>query len=175
MKIWDGRSDTRPDPSVRSGPDAADWKTITGELQETQKFVSNLAENVGIMPGLQKEISDRAAQIRKLGAELGKLTPPSDLWITIKTLGIELDALRGIYTHAAEVLETVQLLQQQILNLGRRIDSHIDDTSRWQRSMDNKVQTQQRVNEERVGTRLKALEDQLGVVSLALGMKSFGA
>jgi len=175
MLIWDGSSNTRPDPTVQKGPDGSDWKRITCELQATQKFVANLAENVNVMPNLLEEITARSTQIQKLQTQISLLTAPKDLRILVKTLSAKMLDLSSIYSHAAEVLETVQLLQRQILNLGRRVDLHMEETKRWQVSMENRSQTWQRANEDRWNKRLQAVEEQLGAVSLALGMKSFGA
>jgi hypothetical protein len=42
--IWDGSSETRPDPSVLREPDAYDYRRIVRELQETQETVIEAIE-----------------------------------------------------------------------------------------------------------------------------------
>lgn len=42
--IWDGSSETRPDPNVLREPDAYDYRRIVRELQETQETVIEAIE-----------------------------------------------------------------------------------------------------------------------------------
>jgi hypothetical protein len=41
IAVWDGRSSTRPDPSVYRAPDAADWQQVVEEVQKTQQGAAN--------------------------------------------------------------------------------------------------------------------------------------
>jgi pimeloyl-CoA synthetase len=173
MKIWDGTSATRSDTLVRKGPDGEDWKTITKELQATQKFLISLvgAED---LPDIVVEIKKLHNQILTLQVATGKLTVPEDVKTTVVEISAKIDKLHNIYAHAAEVLQTVNLLQCQLLNLGKRIDSHTEKTSRKHTSLENRVAAWQRASEGRWNERLDKAEEQLGAISLALGLKKFG-
>ena len=174
MKIWDGTSETRDDPSVRKRPDGHDWRTITAELKATQQFVVSLAANANDMPNLVEDVKARQEQLESVQESISKLTVPDDLKVQIEELKGELEKLRSIYAHASEVLQTVRFLQGQLLNLNKRIDNHAEDTDQKIASLENRVAHWQRVNEERWSTRLDNAEEQLGAVALALGMKKFG-
>ncbi len=174
MKVWDGTSPTRPDPLVRKGPDGVDWKTITDELQKLQTFVSNLSENAQEMPNVVKEVRKRARQISNLKSQIADLTAPEDMMKRIILMGEEMEALRSVYVHAGEVLQTVHLLQRQLLNLSARIDNHVGDNKTKRIAFENKVANWQRVNEARTEERLTKLEKDSGSLSLALGLKQFG-
>ena len=34
--VWDGTSGTRPDATVKRGPDGTDWRTLVGEVRALQ-------------------------------------------------------------------------------------------------------------------------------------------
>lgn len=174
MKIWNGLSATREDALIRKGPDGEDWKTITRQLQATQEFIVNLAVNADAMPDLVNDIKAKQRDLGSLQASIAKLTVPEDVMKRVDQLEDQMTKLRDIYSHAAEVLQTVNLLQRQLLNLGRRIDDHIEKSSRKQVAFENRVANWQRANEERWNIRLDKAEEQLGAVSLALGLKQFG-
>lgn len=174
MKIWDGTSESRSDPQVRKRPDGHDWKTITQELCNTQKFVVSLAANADDMPNLVEDIKARQRQLESVQDSISKLTVPDDLKIQIDGLQSDMETLRSIYVHASEVLETVRFLQRQLLNLNRRIDEHSAETDKRLTAFENRVAHWQRVMEERWSTRLDKAEDQLGAIALALNLKKFG-
>lgn len=175
MKVWDGTSVTRSDTLIRKGPDGNDWHTITQQLQATQEFVANLAVNADAMPNLVQEIEAKQENLQVLQDAIAKLTVPEDVEAHVDSLEKEMKELRNVYQHAAEVLQTVNMLQQQLLNLGRRIDEHIEETDRKQVSLENRIASWQRKNEALWIKRLEKAEDQIGAVSLALGLKTFGA
>jgi conjugal transfer/entry exclusion protein len=174
MKVWDGTSGTRIDPLVRKGPDGDDWRTITAELQATQKFVANLASNADVMPDLVGDIESKQGELESLQEAIAGLTLPEDVKARIDVLEEDLIKLHRIYTHAAEVLQTVNFLQRQLLNLGRRIDKHVEETARKSLAFENRVANWQRANEDRWHSRLEKAEEQLGAISLALGLKTYG-
>jgi hypothetical protein len=174
MKVWDGTSPSRPDPLVRKSPDGVDWKTITGELQKLQTFVANLSDNAEEMPNVVEEVRKRARQICNLKTQLAGLTAPEDVMKRIAVLGEDLEEMRGVYVHAGEVLQTVNLLQRQLLNLNTRINEHIEDNKTKRIAFENKVTNWQRVNEARTEERLAKLEETSGIISLALSLKKFG-
>lgn len=174
MKIWNGLSETRDDALTRKGPDGEDWKTITRQLQTTQEFVINLATNADAMPDLVEDIKVKQRELSLLRASMAKLTVPEDVKKQVDQLEEEMTKLHDIYQHAAEVLQTVNFLQRQLLNLSRRIDEHIEESDRRQLAFENKVANWQRTNEERWNSRLEKAEEELGAVSLALGIKTFG-
>jgi len=174
MKIWNGLSATREDALVRKGPDGEDWKTITRQLQATQEFVANLAANADVMPSLVADIKAKHNQLCSLQASIAQLTVPENVKTQVDQLEERLVKLRDIYEHAAEVLQTVNFLQQQLLNLGKRIDDHIEKSNRRLLAFENRIANWQRSNEERWNTRLNSAEEQLGAISLALGIKKFG-
>ena len=174
MDIWNGTSSTRPDPLVRKSPDGEDWKTIVKELQATQKFLMNLVGNASSMPDLITEIEALHKQILMLQISAAKLIVPEDVKARVDEIDAKIDKLHNIYAHAAEVLQTVNFLQRQLLNLGRRIDTHIEETDRKQLSLENRLASWQRINEERWNSRLEKVEEQLGAISLAIGLKKFG-
>jgi len=174
MKVWDGTSETRSDPTVRRGPDGGDWKAITKELQATQEFVVNLAVNADAMPNLVKEVKARQDQLGSLQVAISKLEAPENLKLQMVELSVAVEELRSIYVHASEVLQTVNFLQRQLLNLGRRIDSHIEETKQNRSAFENQMTHRQRVNEKRWNDRLSKAEEQLGTISLALGLQKFG-
>jgi hypothetical protein len=174
MKTWDGTSPTRPDALVRKSPDGVDWKTITKELQELQIFVGNLAVNAEAMPDLVKEIKVKKRQLDSLSSELSSLTPPDDVIKRVDKIEETMEELRSVYVHAAEVLQTVSLLQRQLLNLNARIEDHIEDSKTKRIAFENKVVNWQRSNEARTEERLAKAEKMLGTISLALSLKKFG-
>jgi hypothetical protein len=174
MKVWDGTSPSRPDPLVRKGPDGVDWKTITGELQRLQTFVVNLAANADEMPNVVEEIKKRARQISNLKAQIADLTAPEDVMKLITVMGEDLEEMRGVYVHAGEVLQTVNLLQRQLLNLNTRINEHIEDNKTKRIAFENKVANWQRITEARTEERLVKLEEDTGAIGLALGIKKLG-
>jgi len=174
MKIWNGLSETRNDALIRKGPDGEDWKTITHELQATQEFLINLAANADAMPNLVENIKAKQKELSLLQVSMAKLTCPENVKKQVDQLEEEMVKLHSIYQHAAEVLQTVNFLQRQLLNLGRRIDEHIEKTDRSQLAFKNQVANWQRTQEERWHDRLKKAEEQLGAISLALGIKTFG-
>lgn len=174
MRVWDGTSATRSDSLVRKSPDGEDWKTIVKQLRGTQTFLMNLADNASGMPSLLTEIEALHKQILTLQVATGKLTVPEDVKARVDEINVKVDKLHSIYAHAAEVLQTVNFLQRQLLNLGRRIDTHIEETDRKQLSLENRLANWQQTNEERWHNRLEKVEEQLGAVSLAMGLKKFG-
>ena len=175
MKVWDGTSPSRPDALIRKGPDGTDWKKITTELQKVQTFVVNLAANAEEMPDVVEEVKKRARQISSLKAQIADLTAPEDVMKRITLMGAELEEMRSIYVHAGEVLQTVNLLQRQLLNLNARITEHIEDNKTKRIAFENKVANWQRVTESRTEDRLSKLEDDTGIIGLALGIKKLGA
>jgi phage shock protein A len=174
MKVWDGTSPSRPDPLVRKGPDGVDWKTITDELQKLQTFVVNLSDNAEEMPNVVEEVKKRARQINNLKAQIAGLTAPDDVMKRITMMGEAMEELRSVYVHAGEVLQTVSLLQRQLLNLNARINEHIEDNKTKRIAFENKVANWQRTTEARVEERLVKLEEDSGAISLALSLKKFG-
>lgn len=174
MDIWNGTSVTRPDPLVRKKPDGEDWKTIIEELQATQKFITSLAVNMDTMPNLLEDIKAYQKQLQSMQVAINQLTVPEDIKIQVIELSAEMKKLHSVYSHASEVLQTVNLLQRQLLNLGRHIDNHVEETNQKHISFENRVANWQRANEERWNDRLQKAEEQLGAISLALGLKKFG-
>lgn len=174
MKIWDGTSETRDDPSVRKRPDGHDWRTITAELKATQQFVVSLAANADNMPNLVEDIKACHKQLESVQESISKLTVPDDVKAHVDELRIGMEKLRSIYVHASEVLQTVRFLQRQLLNLNKRIDDHAENTDQKIASLENRVAHWQRVSEARWGARLDKAEEQIGAIALALGMKKFG-
>lgn len=174
MNIWSGTSATRPDMLIRKAPDGEDWREITRELQATQEFLRNLADNVDIMPNFAKDIEVKEKKLDSLQDAIGKLTAPKDVKICITKLEDELHELRKIYKHASDVLQTVNFLQQQLLSLNRQMGKHADEAKRNYAVSENRTANWQRANEERWNKRLEKAEDQIGAISLALGLKTFG-
>ena len=178
MQIWNGTSGSRLDPTSGKSPDGKDWKAITKELQETQTFVMNLASNVDVMPNLLEDIEKKQEILDSLQQEVDQLTPPRDVVLKIEALekkfDTDLEEYRKIHTYASEVLRTVNFFQRQLANLGRHIDKHIEETNRQHKSFENKAANWQRTNEARWIERLDTLENQLGELSLAFGLKNFG-
>ena len=174
MHIWSGTSATRPDTLVRKAPDGDDWKTITRELQSTQEFLLNVIANAREMPNLVKDASSVKKQLDCFRDAIGKLTAPKDVRICIDKFEEKLKELSKVYTHAAEVLQTVKFLQQQLLNLNRRIDTHVEEVSRNSKVFETRAANWQRSREDNWNERLEKLEDQTGAISLALGLKTFG-
>jgi conjugal transfer/entry exclusion protein len=174
MKVWSGTSATRPDTLIRKSPDGEDWKQITKELQATQEFVANLVANATVMPNLAEDIKAKEKKLDSLQDAIGKLTAPKDVKICITKFEDELHELRKIYKHASDVLQTVNFLQQQLLSLSRQMGKHADETKRNYAVFENRATNWQRANEERWNKRLEKAEDQIGAISLALGLKTFG-
>ncbi len=174
MKIWNGLSSTRDDALVRKSPDGEDWRTITRELQTTQEFLANLASNADAMPDLVRAIKTKQREVSSLQAAIAGLSLPEDVKEQVAKLTEEMVKLHSIYKHAAEVLQTVNFLQRQLLNLGNRIDEHVQETDKSQRVFRNQFNSWQRTHEDRWDDRLKKAEEQLGAISLALGLKKFG-
>jgi len=92
----------------------------------------------------------------------------------ITVMGEELEEMRSVYVHAGEVLQTVNLLQRQLLNLNTRINEHIEDNKTKRIAFENKVANWQRVTEARTEERLAKLEETSGTIGLALGIKKLG-
>ena len=159
MKVWDGTSPSRPDALVRKGPDGTDWKKITSEMQKVQTFVANLAANAEEMPNVVEEVKKRARQISNLKAQIAGLTAPEDVMKRIAVLGADLEEMRNIYVHADEVLQTVRLLQRQLLSMDARISESIEDANTKRIAFENKVANWQRITGERTEKRLKKLEE----------------
>ena len=178
MHVWDGTSGSRSDPTSGKSPDGKDWKAITRELQKTQTFVTNLASNVDSMPNLLGDIEKKQETLDELQHEVDKLTAPEDVVLKIKALekkfDTDLEEYRKIHKYASEVLRTVNIFQRQLANLGRRMDKHTDEVTKNHKSFENKASNWQRTNEERWIERLDTLENQLGELSLALGLGNFG-
>jgi len=174
MKIWNGLSSSRDDALVRKSPDGEDWRTITRELQATQEFLANLASNADAMPDLVRAIETKKREVSSLQAAIAGLSPPEDVKKQVDKLAEEMVKLHGIYTHAAEVLQTVNFLQRQLLNLGNRIDEHVERIDKSQRAFRNQFNSWQRSHEDKWHDRMKKVEEQLGAISLALGLKKFG-
>lgn len=174
MKVWDGTSPTRPDIFARKAPDGDDWKTITHELQVTQEFLVSLAENADAMPNLVEEIKAKGEELKSLQHAISKLTVPEDVIVQVDELAERMEELSNVYQHAADVLGTVQFLQQQLVNLGKRMDAFEKELRQQVTSFRNKTAHWQQVNEERWNKRLAELEKQSGAIALALGIKSFG-
>ena len=178
MHVWDGSSGSRADPTSGKSPDGKDWKAITKELQETQTFVTNLASNVDAMPNLLGDIEKKQEILDSLQQEVDKLTAPEDVVLKIEALEKkfeeDLEEYRKMHTYASEVLRTVNIFQRQLSNLGRRIDRHVEETNRQHKSFENKAANWQRINETRWIEKLDTLENQLGELSLAFGLKNFG-
>jgi DNA repair ATPase RecN len=174
MKVWDGTSPTRPDPLVRKGPDGVDWKTITGELQKLQTFVVNLSDNAKEMPNVVEEVKERAGEIRSLSAKISKLKVPEDVVKRVVAMEDKIEELWRVYSHAQEVLETVGLLQRQLLSLDERIDENIAASERSRVAFENRVANWQRTVSGRTDERLKKLEEDTGTIGLALGIKKLG-
>ena len=174
MKVWSGTSATRPDTLVRKAPDGDDWREITKELQVTQTFLRNLADNVDMMPNFAKDIKAKEKKLDSLQDAIGKLTAPKDVKICIAKFEDELRELRKIYKHASDVLQTVNFLQQQLLSLSRQMGKQAEEAKRNYGVFENRAANWQRANEERWNKRLEKAEDQIGAISLALGLKTFG-
>lgn len=178
MQVWDGTSATRLDATSGKSPDGQDWKQITKELQATQKFAASLASNVDAMPNLVEDIEQKQRILDSLQREVDNLTAPEDVVLKIEALDVkfeeEMDEYRKMHTYASEVLRTVNLFQRQLSNLGRRIDKHVDETTRSRKSFENQVSNWQRTTEARWNERLDTLENQLGELSLAFGLENFG-
>jgi DNA repair ATPase RecN len=178
MHVWDGTSGSRSDATSGKSPDGKDWRAITKELQETQTFVTNLASNVDAMPNLLGDIEKKREILDSLQQEVDKLTAPEDVVLKIEALEKkfeeDLDEYRKIHTHASEVLRSVNFVQRQLANLGRRIDKHVEETNRQHKSFENKAASWQRTNEARWMERLDTLENQFGELSLAFGLENFG-
>ena len=155
MKIWNGLSSTRDDALVRKSPDGEDWRTITRELQTTQEFLANLASNADAMPDLVRAVKTKQREISSLQAAIAGLSPPEDVKEQVAKLTEEMVKLHSIYKHAAEVLQTVNFLQRQLLNLGNRIDEHIQETNKSQRVFRNQFNSWQRTHEDRWHERLR--------------------
>lgn len=174
MKVWDGTSATRSDAMARKAPDGEDWKVITQEVQNTQEFLANLVANAHAMPNLVKDAKAVKKKLDSLQDAIGKLTAPEDVRAHIVKFEEELKELSKVYTHAAEVLQTVKFLQQQLLNLSRRIDERSEEMTGNYRVFENRAGNWQRSREDAWNKRLEKLEDQVGAISLALGLKTFG-
>lgn len=174
MNIWDGLSLTRQDVTVRKAPDGEDWKTITKEVQAVQEFLISLASNAENMPNLVEDIKTKQKDLKELQDAITKLKTPEDLMKRLEEIENRMVDLSNIYSHASEVLQTVQFLQRQLLNLGKRIQNHISETDVKYRAFENRVANWQKANEERWHTRLEKAEEQLGAIALALGIKKFG-
>jgi phage shock protein A len=174
MKVWDGTSPTRPDPLVRKSPDGVDWKTVTDELQKVQTFVVNLADNAKEMPNVVEEVKRRARQINNLKAQISSLTAPEDVVKRVVAMEEKIEELWRVYSHAEEVLETVGLLQRQLLSLDERIDENIAASERSRVAFENRVANWQRTTSGRTDERLKKLEEDTGTIGLALGVKKLG-
>jgi len=174
MKIWNGLSASRDDALVRKSPDGEDWRRITRELQITQEFVANLASNATGMPDLVRGMAARQKELCSLQASISQLSVPEDVREEVDQLSEEMAKLRDIYKHAAEVLQTVNFLQRQLLNVSNRINAHVKATDKSQLVFKNQFNNWQRTHEDRWDNRLRLIEEQLGAISLALGLKKFG-
>ena len=166
MKVWDGTSPSRSDPLVRKGPDGTDWKKITSELQKVQTFVVNLAANAEEMPNVVEEVKSRVKQLDLIGSQLAKLKVPEDLTKRMNALEEKVEEMCGIYVHAGEVLQTVKLLQRQLLSMDARIREGVTDAETKRIAFENRVSNWQRVTERRVNERLKKLEEDAGTVGV---------
>lgn len=178
MQVWDGTSATRPDPTSGKSPDGQDWKQITKELQAVQKFAASLASNVDAMPDLVGDIEQKQRILDSLQREVDLLTAPEDVVLKIEALDAkfeeEMSEYRKMHTYASEVMRTVNLFQRQLSNLGKRIDKHVEETTRSRKAFENQVSNWQRTTESRWDERLDTLENQLGELSLAFGLENFG-
>lgn len=78
-KVWDGRTNARPDLTVVQPPTHGDWLAMVAELQAAQEYLLNLSGNMDTMPNVGEAIKDAAAKIKVLDRELTRLSPPADL------------------------------------------------------------------------------------------------
>ncbi len=174
MKIWDGTSSTRNDAGVRKAPDGHDWRMLTQQLRETQKFALDLADNSQNMPSLVTEMLSRKKELDVLQRDIAKLTAPEDVKKQVDILRIKLEEMHSVYEHAAEVLDAVQLLQVQLVNLNSQMQEHIAENKKQRTSFENKAAHWQQVNEKRWADRLTAVEAELTTISLVLNLRAFG-
>ncbi len=79
LKVWDGRTNARPDLTVVQPPTHGDWLAMVAELQAAQEYILNLAGNMDVMPDIGVAIRDVDNKIKVLDYELAQLLPPDDL------------------------------------------------------------------------------------------------
>ncbi len=79
LKVWDGRTNARPDLTVVQPPTHGDWLAMVAELQAAQEYILSLSGNMDIMPNVGETIKDVDAKIKVLDRELTRLSPPTDL------------------------------------------------------------------------------------------------
>jgi chromosome segregation ATPase len=126
MKVWDGCSRTRDTERIFRAPDGRDWWTITDELQKTQTFLKNLAENASAMPNLPALIAARQEELQALQQDIEAITPPVELTERVTALEASMASLQSACTDIEETTTLVNALAGEMPALILSIQSHIE-------------------------------------------------
>jgi SMC interacting uncharacterized protein involved in chromosome segregation len=165
MKIFNGLNSSRPDKSSYQAASHEDYWTLTQEIQKTQEFISNMSQNLTVMPDLDGVLQAAKSKIEELESQLEKLAVPEDVMARLQELEashLKLDSRAHVAQLAhkhdqtkAELVKSqlqVAKLQEEFIKEVRQFKNQI-----WNSLTDLKDATQQR---------LQALEtkvEQLGV------------
>ncbi|MHA1287051.1 MAG: hypothetical protein ACTSPB_06550 [Candidatus Thorarchaeota archaeon] len=91
--VWDGLSTSRKNLDDVKSPDYKDWLAMLDELQAMQSYILNLTGSLESMPNLAEDLSKAQIKVDKFVEELGRLSPPADLYKEVTKLRRQLEEI----------------------------------------------------------------------------------
>jgi chromosome segregation ATPase len=157
MKIFDGLTSERQDKSTVKAPGNADYWALVNEIAATQKFVTDLSQNLTIMPDLDKVLQAAQTKLSNLNSQLEKLAVPEDVMARLEELEkshLELDSRAYVAQLAHKNEQTKAELVKSQLQVARMQEDFIKEV----RSFQNKIWGALNEFKEATKQRLEALE-----------------
>jgi chromosome segregation ATPase len=171
MKIFNGLTSERADKSVVKAPGNADYWALVKEIAETQEFVTNLSNNMSIMPDLEGILQESQNKLVELQSQLEKLAVPEDVMARLEELEkshLELDSRAYVAQLAHKNEQTKAELQKSQLQVAKMQEEFIKEV----RSLQNKTWGALNDLTTEVQTRLKNLETKVERLETATELQS---
>ncbi len=159
--IFNGTHPQRKDLGTITSADYFDYLILAREIGAVQKYVKDLAQNIGVMPDLSNQLDRAQQKIDAVKLRLSELTPPEDLKQQLVDLEVR---VKEVDTHDQVAslrrdIETLRILitdsQLEVLKLTQAFQTEV-------KSFQNQVWTTLRQLQSNVEERLTALETKMG-------------
>jgi chromosome segregation ATPase len=165
MKIFDGKSYERPDKNTVMAASHSDYWLLVQEIQKTQEFVTNLSNNLCVMPNLEGALTAAKNKIEELESQLEKLSIPADVMarlIELEASHLQLDSRAHVAQLSHKTDQTKAELVKSQLQVAKMQAEFVTEVRQFQ----NKIWGSLNEFKEATQQRLQALEakvEQLGV------------
>ena len=170
-KVWDGCSSSRPNLMDTCAPGHNDWCAIVTELQATQRYLLDLADNLKTMPNLRKAIKNGEDNVASFLTKVEKMALPIEFERDITEIRKRVDGLENLNKKLDALVCLVQALQQQLFALTADYQKFKDNVEKCAQGAENR--TRLRVNhfEEATNKRVEELAVRVNEISKLLAFQ----